>query len=55
MEPSAFKSSIDVSVFICARMGHMHNFANTRLLFWQRIHSWGAGVAQMRGLAASGG
>src|SRR3546814_9153801 len=48
MEPKAFKSAHDVSVFVCPRMGHMHNFATTRSLFWQRIHSWGAGVAEMR-------
>ncbi|MDB5425046.1 MAG: hypothetical protein JWQ29_2462 [Phenylobacterium sp.] len=47
-EPKAFKSSADVSVFVCPRMGHMHNFAGTRRLFWQRIHSWGEGVAAQR-------
>jgi pimeloyl-ACP methyl ester carboxylesterase len=45
MEPKAFKSSADISVFVCPRMGHMHNFAHTRREFWQRIHSWGTGVA----------
>jgi pimeloyl-ACP methyl ester carboxylesterase len=45
MEPKAFKSSTDVSVFVCPRMGHMHNFAHTRWKFWQRIQSWGDGVA----------
>jgi pimeloyl-ACP methyl ester carboxylesterase len=48
MEPKAFKSAIDIGVFVCPRMGHMHNFAHTRFLFWQRIHNWGAGVADMR-------
>ncbi|MGX7680222.1 alpha/beta hydrolase [Jatrophihabitans sp. DSM 45814] len=48
MEPFAFKSSTDISVFVCPRMGHMHNFAHTRHLFWERIHSWGTGVAQLR-------
>jgi pimeloyl-ACP methyl ester carboxylesterase len=47
MEPKAFKSSNDISVFVCRRMGHMHNFAHTRYEFWQRIHSWGAGIADM--------
>src|SRR3546814_11752872 len=32
MEPKAFKSAHDVSVFVCPRMGHMHNFATTRSL-----------------------
>ena len=53
MEPSAFKSSTDISLFVCERMAHMHNFAHTRESFWQRIHSWGNGVADQRG-AASG-
>jgi pimeloyl-ACP methyl ester carboxylesterase len=47
MEPKAFKSSRDISVFVCPRMGHMHNFAHTRREFWQRIHSWGTGIAEM--------
>jgi pimeloyl-ACP methyl ester carboxylesterase len=51
MEPLAFKSSTDISVFVCPRMAHMHNFAHTRHLLWQRIHSWATGVARMRQLA----
>jgi hypothetical protein len=31
-------SSVDL--FICPRMGHMHNFASTRELFWRRIETW---------------
>jgi pimeloyl-ACP methyl ester carboxylesterase len=46
MEPKAYKSATDISVFICPRMAHMHNFARTRHRFWQRIHAWGSGVAQ---------
>jgi len=52
MEPKAFKSSSDVTVYVCPRMAHMHNFAGTRTQFWQRLHSWGAGVAA--GLTGSG-
>ena len=48
MEPKAYKSSRDLTVFVCPRMGHMHNFAHTRTLFWQRLHCWGTGVAQTR-------
>ncbi len=51
-EPKAFKSALDIGVFVCPRMGHMHNFAHTRALFWQRIHSWGESVAAMRAIAA---
>jgi hypothetical protein len=45
MEPSAFKSSGDVSLFVCEHMAHMHNFASTKERFWRRIHHWGNGVA----------
>lgn len=47
MEPKAFKSASDITVHVCPRMGHMHNFAHTRFDFWRRIHLWGEGVAQM--------
>jgi pimeloyl-ACP methyl ester carboxylesterase len=53
MEPKAFKSSSDISVFVCPRMGHMHNFAHTRREFWQRIHSWGAGIAELQGVKSA--
>ncbi len=46
MEPKAFKSSNDVTVYVCDRMAHMHNFAGTRVRFWQRLHSWGTGVVR---------
>lgn len=36
-EARAFRSSRSVDLFVCPRMGHMHNFAGTRELFWQRI------------------
>jgi pimeloyl-ACP methyl ester carboxylesterase len=45
-EPKAYRNARDVTVYVCPRMGHMHNFAQTRALFWQRLHSWGTGVAQ---------
>jgi pimeloyl-ACP methyl ester carboxylesterase len=50
LEPAAFKSSTDISLFVCPRMAHMHNFADTRQELWARIHTWGAGVAAMRAL-----
>jgi hypothetical protein len=31
----------------------MHNFAHTRREFWQRIHSWGAGVAEMKAVKSA--
>lgn len=51
-EPKAYKSASDVTVHVCPRMGHMHNFAHTRHAFWQRVHSWGEGVAAMRAVAS---
>lgn len=52
-EPRAYLSSNSVDVFVCQRMGHMHNFAGTRELFWQRIESWAEWVAIAAGSAAA--
>lgn len=40
-EMQAFKSARSFDVFICPCMGHMHNFAGTRSLLWQRVHQFG--------------
>jgi pimeloyl-ACP methyl ester carboxylesterase len=48
-EPGAFRSSPSVDLFVCPRMGHMHNFASTRELFWQRIDLWAQWVALQAG------
>jgi alpha-beta hydrolase superfamily lysophospholipase len=40
-EPRAYLSASSIDLFICPRMAHMHNFAGTRELFWQRIEIWG--------------
>jgi pimeloyl-ACP methyl ester carboxylesterase len=45
MEPKAYPAASDITLFVCQRMGHMHNFAGTREKFWARIHSWGTWVA----------
>jgi pimeloyl-ACP methyl ester carboxylesterase len=50
-EPRAYRSSSSVDLFVCPTMGHLHNFASTRVLFWQRIHTW-AGWVQARRTAA---
>lgn len=39
-EPGAYTASPDVMTFIVPRMAHMHNFASSRELLWQRIESW---------------
>ncbi len=44
-EPRAYASARSVDLFICPRMGHMHNFASTRELFWERIQSWASWVS----------
>ncbi|HSV35551.1 MAG TPA: hypothetical protein VLI46_08335 [Ramlibacter sp.] len=44
-EPSAYKGSQDVSLFVVPRMAHMHNFASTRKLLWSRIAAWSRRVA----------
>lgn len=43
-EPRAYLSATSTDLFVCPRMGHMHNFASTRELFWRRIDTWGAWV-----------
>lgn len=48
LEPKAFQSATDITLYVCPRMAHMHNFASTRERFWARLHSWGNGVAQAR-------
>lgn len=48
LEPLAFSSSTDITLYVCPRMAHMHNFASTRHRFWSRIQSWGTGVATAR-------
>ncbi|WP_007510709.1 hypothetical protein [Pseudofrankia saprophytica] len=44
-EPRAYLSARSVDLFVCPRMGHMHNFAATRQLLWERIDTWAAWVA----------
>jgi pimeloyl-ACP methyl ester carboxylesterase len=43
-EPASFARSRDVSVFIVPRMAHMHNFASTRKILWDRIVAWSKAV-----------
>jgi alpha-beta hydrolase superfamily lysophospholipase len=47
-EPRAFRSARSVDLFICPRLGHMHNFGSTRALFWERIHSFGEWCAAVK-------
>lgn len=47
-ESRAFRSAPGFDLFVCPRMGHMHNFAGTRALFWERIHHFGTWCAAAR-------
>lgn len=47
-EPTAFINSNDISVFIVPRMAHMHNFADTRQLLWQRVADWAEMLARRK-------
>ena len=51
-ETRAFLSATSIDMFICPRMGHMHNFAATRALFWLRIENWAHWVRE-RAVACS--
>jgi pimeloyl-ACP methyl ester carboxylesterase len=43
-EPRGYQSAASVDLYVCPRMGHMHNFAGTRELFWRRIETWASWV-----------
>ncbi len=44
-ESRAFRSAPSFDLFVCPRLGHMHNFGGTRALFWDRIHRFGEWAA----------
>ena len=46
-EPRAFRSAPSVDLFVCPKMGHIHNFASTRQLLWQRLDKFGAWCAEL--------
>jgi alpha-beta hydrolase superfamily lysophospholipase len=47
-EPRAYLTAPSVDLFICPRMAHMHNFAGTRCVFWERIETWAHWVGAHR-------
>lgn len=47
-EARAFRSALSFDLFVCPRMGHMHNFAGTRALLWERIQVFGEWCAAAR-------
>ena len=44
-EPGAYPRSQDISVFVAPNMAHMHNFASSRKLLWQRIEAWAGRIS----------
>jgi pimeloyl-ACP methyl ester carboxylesterase len=50
-EIATFKAATDISVFVVPRMAHMHNFATTRALLWERLDEFVTHVAR---IAAAG-
>ena len=45
-EAGAYRGSRDVCLYIAPDMAHMHNFASTRELLWERTAAWAARVAR---------
>jgi hypothetical protein len=48
-EPTAYRGSRDVTVAVYERMAHMHNFAPTRALLWDRLAAWARGIVPTTG------
>lgn len=46
-EPAAYRSSRDIALLIVPHMAHMHNFATTRALLWERTFAWASRVARL--------
>jgi pimeloyl-ACP methyl ester carboxylesterase len=40
-EPTSYRAAQQVSLCVIDRMAHMHNFASTRQMLWDRLHRWG--------------
>jgi len=51
-EPAAYPLSCDVTLQVVPRMAHMHNFASTRGLLWQRLGDWMESVSRNEAQAA---
>ena len=47
-EARCYLSTNSFELFVCPQMGHMHNFAGTRRLLWQRLELFAQGCAQLR-------
>ena len=49
-EARAYRSAASFDLFVCPRLGHMHNFGGTRHLFWERIQRFGEWCAAARAM-----
>ncbi|WP_131749040.1 alpha/beta hydrolase [Frankia sp. Cppng1_Ct_nod] len=47
-EPSAYRSSSNISLVVVPRMGHMHNFARTREQLWEHIAAFARTVPKAK-------
>jgi pimeloyl-ACP methyl ester carboxylesterase len=47
-EIAMLKAATDISVFVVPRAGHMHNFAATRTLLWERLDEFVTHVARTK-------
>ena len=47
-EPSAYRSASDVTLYVQPRAAHMHNFAGTRALLWDRLVWWALAIGAQR-------
>lgn len=45
-EAAAYRASRDVTIFIAPTMAHMHNFASSRALLWEKLHGWSRMLAE---------
>jgi alpha-beta hydrolase superfamily lysophospholipase len=47
-EPGAYRAARDVTLYVQPRAAHMHGFAGTRALLWDRLANWALGVGVER-------
>lgn len=40
-EAASYRCTNDVTLCVVERMAHMHNFASSRKVLWDRLHRWG--------------
>jgi pimeloyl-ACP methyl ester carboxylesterase len=43
-EPASYRSTNQIGLCVVEKMAHMHNFASSRGVLWDRLHRWGESV-----------